>query len=170
MNFRRFYIFALVLSVFAVVAWLVVPTPKEIRSPSMAQESWKLPTQPVFKVKDILATLNSVGLWGKLAEIAQPSDIEPEWRFIGAMGRGHERQVIIKKTNQPEQILVPGDSLPGGSKILSIDNDRICLLINGQRRSLYIYPHGPLSGKMSNKVEGEVPIRQSASEATHRNR
>ena len=170
MNLRRFYILALVLSGFAVVVWLVVPTPKEVRSLSVAQESWKLPTQPVFNTKDILATLNSAGLWGKLAEIVQPSDIEPEWRFIGAMGRGQERQVIIKKTNQPEQILVPGDSLPGGSKILSIDNDRICLLINGQKRSLYIYPHGRLSEKMSSQVEEEAPIRQAVSQATRRNR
>ena len=167
MTLRRFFIFALTLAGIVAVAWLTVPSPVAVQPVQLAEEPWKVPVQPVFNAKDALATLNSASLWGKLADITQPSDIEPAWRFIGAMARGLERQVIIQKDNQPEQILVPGDSLPGGSKILSIENDRLCLLINGQKRSLYIYPQGRLSGKMS-YLEEEAPIRRTVNASAQR--
>ena len=159
---RRFFILALLMVGIATVEWLLVPTPAAVGSARLPEEPWKIPVQPAFNAKDALVTLNSANLWGKLADIAPPSDIEPAWRFIGAMARGLERQVIIQRDGLPEQILVPGDSLPGGSKILSIENDRLCLLINGQKRSLYIYPQGHLSGKMSH-LEEAAPSRQVAS-------
>ncbi len=167
MTLRRFFILALMIAGIVAVAWLTVPAPVAVRPVQLAEEPWKVPVQPVFNAKDVLATLNSASLWGKLADLAQPDDSEPEWRFVGAIARGQERQVIIKKGNQAEQVLVIGDSLPGGSKILSIENDRLCLLINGQKRSLYIYPQGRLSGKMSYLAE-EAPIRRAAGAAAQR--
>lgn len=152
MSPRRFFMFALILGGIATIEWLLVPSPTAAGSVQLTEERWIIPVQPVFNANSALAILNSNSLWGKLAEVAQASDIEPEWRFVGATARGHERNVIIKKGNLPEQTLVPGDSLPGGSKILSIEHDRLCLLINGQKRTLYIYPQGPLSGKMSEQT------------------
>ena len=161
---RRIFIFALLMVGIATVEWLLVPAPAAVGSALLPAEPWKIPEQSSFNAKDALVTLNNASLWGKLADIAQPSDIEPAWRFIGAMARGQEHHVIIQKDNQPEQILVPGDSLPGGSKILSIENDRLCLLINGQKRSLYIYPQGHLSAKMSAQSEA-APIGQVSNRA-----
>lgn len=161
MSLRPFYVIILLVSGIASLAWLVVPTPMAVRPPPLAEAPWKLPVQLVFNAESALTTLNSTSLWGKLTDIAQPSDIEPEWRFIGSITRGNERQVIIKKDNQPEQTLVTGDALPGGSKILSIEVDRICLLLNGQKRSLYIYEQGRLSGKMSEMAE-QMPTRQAS--------
>ena len=36
------------------------------------------------------------------------------------------------------ELLKVGGKLPGGSQILSIGNDRLCVLVNGQRRELDI--------------------------------
>lgn len=160
-NLRRSIALLLLVSGIASVAWLIVPTPRAVRPPPTPEAPWKLPVQPAFNAETVLATLNNASLWGKLTDITQSSDIEPEWRFIGSITRGDERQVIIKKDNLPEQTLVVGDALPGGSKILSIEDDRICLLINGQKRSLYVYAQGRLSGKMSEMAE-QMPTRQAS--------
>lgn len=155
MSLRRFLLLALILVAVAIAAWLVIPPPISVQPARLVEEPWKMPMQFAPKTNEALATLNDASLWGKLADIPRVSDVEPEWRFIGAMARGKERHVIIKKDNQLEQVLVPGDILPGGSKILGIENDRLCLLINGQKRSLYIYAQGPLGGKMPYAVRDE---------------
>ena len=139
----------------------MIAAPTAPRPSPLAEAPWKIPVKPVLNANDLIATLTSGSLWGKLADSIQTNDGEPEWHFLGTMIRGAERHVIIKKDNQPEQTLVPGDSLPGGSKILSIENDRLCLLINGHKRSLYIYPQGRLSGKMSDLAD-DVSIRKIA--------
>ena len=149
MTLRRFFIFAILASSVTGLIWLMVPGPVPVRVLPLAEIPWILPVQPVSNTQGALLTLSSANLWGKLADSVQPSEREPEWRFIGTLIRGQDRKVIIMKDNQPEQTLAVGDSLPGGSKIISIDSERLCLLINGQKRSLYIYPQGRLSGIMS---------------------
>jgi len=131
------------------LTWLIVPRPALVKSVSTADPAWKVSVKSAFRPQESLTALNSANLWGKLADMAETLEPEPEWRFVGSMGRGQESHVIIKKVGQPEQTLKPGDSLPGGSKIVSIENDRLCILINGLKRSLYIYPQGRLSGNMS---------------------
>lgn len=157
MNLRHFFILALMIIGIAYLQWLMTPPPAAVRPAPMAEEAWKTPDQPEFDAKAARAQLNSAGLWGKLADSALAAPLnDPEWRFLGAMARGQERYVIIKIENQPEQKLAPGDTLPGGSQILAIENDRLCLLLNGQKRSLSIYPQGPLSGNMPGQAEGRA--------------
>lgn len=150
MSRRHLLILALLLGVVALVQWTLVSPPAPIRSSRLPDEAWKIQQQPEFDVKAALATLKGASLWGKLADIApaaqQPSD--PKWQFLGAITRGQERQVIVAIENQPEQRLVPGDTLPDGSQILSVENDYLCLLIDGQKRSRAIYPQGRLGGVM----------------------
>lgn len=161
MNLRHFFFYALLLGGIAVLAWQVIPAASVGRVVPLAEEPWKLPTLPSYDSRNALATLTAGGLWGKLAESAPPPTGEAEWRFVGVVGRGEARHVIIKQGDQSEQTLAPGDSLPGGSKILSIENDRLCLLINGKKRSLDIYPQGRLSGKMS-ALPNELAVTQTA--------
>lgn len=157
---RHFSTLALMIVGIAYLQWLVVPTPSPAPPARLAEEPWKIPVLQEFDAKSALETLNGASLWGKQADSALDVPLnDPEWRFLGAMARGQERYVIIKIENQPEQRLVPGDALPGGSKILSIENDRLCLLINGKKRSLAIYPQGLLSGKMPEQAE-EAPVRR----------
>lgn len=154
MTLRHFFILALTIAGVAYLQWQMAPSPAPVRPARLAEEPWKILEQPEFDAKEALAALNGASLWGKLADsaLAEPLN-DPEWRFLGALARGEERHVIIQIVGQPEQKLVPGDTLPGGSKILSIENDRLCLQVNGQKRSLAIYPQGPLSGKMSSQEE-----------------
>ena len=161
MSLRQFFFYAFLLGGVAVLAWLAIPTPSVARAAPLVEEPWKLPTLPSYDSRNALATLTAGGLWGKLAETASPPAGEAEWRFVGVVGRGEVRYVIIKQGDQSEQTLAPGDSLPGGSKILSIENDRLCLLINGNKRSLDIYPQGRLSGKMS-ALPNELAVTQTA--------
>ena len=151
---HQHYLATLTVAGIAIAVWFLVPNPAPIRPTQALNVPWKIQVPTRSNSTQLMAALSSANLWGKLADFSQPSEIEPEWRFIGAMSRGRESHVIIKKDNLTEQVLVVGDSLPGGSKILSIDGDRLCLLINGQKRSLFIYSQGPLSGKMSQFPEG----------------
>jgi len=92
-------------------------------------------------VQQSLAVLTGASLWGKLPETgAETSLNDPEWRFVGAVARGQERYVLVKIDHQPVMKLTQGDALPGGSKIISIENDRLCLMVNGKKRRLNIYP------------------------------
>ena len=165
MTLRRFMTYFLAIAVIAGLEWLLIPGPTALKSATLPDAPWKIPVQPASGSKDALVTLTNINLWGKLADTVQASENEPEWHFLGTMIRGNERHVIIKKDNQPEQTLVPGDSLPGGSKILSIENDRLCLLINGQKRSLYIYPEGRLSGKMGHPATSAYRSAEADSRA-----
>ncbi len=101
--------------------------------------SWLLPTLPAAQTAKAMEILGKKSLWGKLpeAEAAKPLN-DPEWRFLGFVTSGPERFLLIKVDGQPEQRLNINDKLPGGSKILAIENDRICLLVNGKKRSLGI--------------------------------
>ena len=162
MTLRHFFTLVLLIVGIATLQWLTVPPPPAPRPARLAEEPWKIPGRPKFDAKQALATLNSASLWSKLdAALVEPLNA-PEWRFLGAMARGQERSVIIKIDKQPERKLVPGDTLPDGSKILSIENDRLCLLIDGQKRSLAIFPQGPLSGKMSKLAEGPAARAECA--------
>ncbi len=170
MTLRHFFTLALMIVGIATLQWLTVPPPSAARPARLAEDPWKIPGRPEFDAKQALATLNSASLWGKLADTALAVPLNaPEWRFLGAMARGQERSVIIKIDNQPERTLVPGDTLPGGSKILSIENDRLCLLINGQKRSLAIFPQGPLSGKMSKLAAEPAAWAEGARPGKRRN-
>ena len=43
-----------------------------------------------------------------------------------------------KSDDKPAEPLGVGQTLPSGEKILQIDSERLCILINGKRRSLEI--------------------------------
>jgi hypothetical protein len=164
--------FILILTIIGIsgLQWFIVPSPDPVSPVRLAEDPWKIPDNPEFNAKESLATLTNASLWGKLADTALAAPLnDPEWRFLGALSRGQESQVIIQIDGQPEQRLVPGDSLPGGSQILSIDNDRLCLLVNGQKRSLAIYSQGPLSGIMPQREREESTQGKTIKRAQKRN-
>ncbi len=120
--------------------WWLAPAPLTSKPVRMGAEPWALPEAPKAQSEKAMTILNTTNLWGKLPEAeAAKSPNDPEWRFVGIATNGLDRFVIIKVEGQPEQRLTINDKLPGGSKILKIESDRICLLINGKTRSLDIY-------------------------------
>lgn len=171
MTLRHYFTLVLMIGGIAYLQWLMVPPPTAPRPVRLAEEAWNIPDQPKFDAKEALDTLNSASLWGKLADTALSASLAPpEWSFLGAIARGQERYVIIKIEGQPEQKLAPGDTLPGGAKILSIESDRLCLLINGHKRSLYIFSQGPLSGTMPTLEEETTARAIPAKRAKHAKR
>ena len=131
------------LIVIGYVEWWLAPTPPASQQLSRGAEPWALAEVPRAQSEKAMAVLNKTNLWGKLpeAEATKPLN-DPEWRFIGIVTNGPERFVMIKIEGQPEQRLSINDKLPGGSKILKIESDTICLLINGKKRSIGIYKTG----------------------------
>lgn len=142
---RGWLAFLILLSAIGYAEWLLAPAPAAPKKLRLADEAWELPRLPDAQTDKALAILNRRALWGKLPEkemVAAPP-ANPAWRIIGIAGNGAERFVMIKKEGQPEQSLRVNDALPGGSKILKIEQDRICLLVNGKKRILGIYKTGP---------------------------
>lgn len=124
--------------------WWLAPGPLVPKPSRRNAEAWALPEGPKAQSDQAVAILNRTNLWGKLPEAEAAKSLnDPEWRFIGIATNGPERFVMIKVEGQQEHRLTINDKLPGGSKILKIESDRICLLINGKARSLGIYRTGP---------------------------
>jgi len=141
---RAWLVFLGLLTVIGYAAWWLAPIPPEPKPARITAEPWTLPQAQKTQSNKALETLNKASLWGKLPEIetAKPLN-DPEWRFVGIVTNGSERFVLINVDGQVEQRLAMNDKLPAGSKILKIQNDSLCILINGKRRSLGIYTMGP---------------------------
>jgi hypothetical protein len=137
--------FGALLIAIAAIEWIYVAIPPQAKPSRKAVESWALPPAPSAqpeKAMEILGKNNS--LWGKLPELAASAPLtDPEWHFLGIVTNGPERFVLIKIAGQPEKSLRINDDLPGGSKIVNIEDDKICVLVNGKKRSLGIYKMGP---------------------------
>jgi len=141
MSLRAIFFLALTICAIAFGQWLQIPLPEPLKPVRLSEEPWQLVPMRKASVQQSLAVLAGSSLWGKLPETGAGTSLnDPEWRFVGAVARGKERYVLVKIDNQPDMRLAPGDSLPGGSKIISIENDRLCLMVNGKKRSLNIYP------------------------------
>ncbi|OIR06759.1 hypothetical protein GALL_110070 [mine drainage metagenome] len=145
LNSSRGWLILLALLVLAgYVEWLLAPTPPAPRALRRAAEPWVLPPIRKAQPEQAMALLNKTSLWGKLPAVeAAKSANDPEWHFLGIATNGSERYVLIKMEGQPEQRLTINDKLPGGSKILKIENDTLCILIDGKKRRLGIYETGP---------------------------
>ena len=88
-------------------------------------------------VKKAIETVQSRSFWGIVAVAAPEGPTkDPEWRFVGTGGDGKDRYVMIQIEGQPVSTLKTGDQLPGGAKILRVDDDRLCLLVSGRKRVL----------------------------------
>lgn len=127
------------------IGWWYAPTPPKPKpTPRSVAETWALPMPPKAQTGNNVDILNKRSPWGRLPDVvvAKPL-IDPEWRVLGIITNGPERFVLIKIEGQPEQRLGINDKLPGGSKILNIADDNLCLLINGKKRNLGIYRQGP---------------------------
>lgn len=143
-SFRSVLVLAVLLGAAALLEWRFVPNPPTPKAMALAEEPVDLMRTAKPQLDKALQILDKGSLWGKLPEPeAQTSPIDPPWRFVGTMARGTERYVLVKVEGQPEKQLTIGDTLPGGSKILKIDGDTLCLFVNGKKRSIGLYPQGP---------------------------
>jgi len=125
----------------AVVAtWLLSPNPGGRVQVSSSPEPWEMPTAIAARSSNAVSPAGLAQLWGSAPEFAEsaPSN-QPAWRIIGIVRAGGDRFVLVKVDGQPERRLAIGESLPGGSRILGIEEDAVCILVNGAKRRLGIY-------------------------------
>ncbi len=127
------------------ITWGIAPAPPETKPTLQSNvEPWSLPTITKAQPEKNVEILNKKSLWGNLPDkVNEKPLIDPEWRVLGIVTNGPDRFVLIKVEGQSEQRLGINDKLPGGSKILKIEEDRICLLLNGKKRILGINKMGP---------------------------
>ena len=141
---RGWPILLALLATAGVAEWLFAPAPPAPRALRKTAEPWVLPQIYMTQTVQAEAILDKTALWGKLPAVeTAKSSGDPEWHFLGIATNGKERYVLIKVDGQPEQRLTINDKLPGGSKILKIENDSLCILIDGKKRRLGIYETGP---------------------------
>jgi hypothetical protein len=142
-SFQRPRLLAFVLGL-AVFIWIVAPGPKAPERHPQTAEPWRLPQVTNGSLINALESLGKAGLWGTVPDATSAQSLnDPAWRFLGIVRTGPERFVLIKVDGQPEQKLSVNDILPGGSRILAIEDDTLCILIEGSKRRLGIYRTGP---------------------------
>ncbi len=127
------------LALIAALMWYITPTPMPPAIATAPDDNWKLPDlvkDQTTKYVDLVVARN---FWGEVVPTQAGSTGKPEWRFAGVMTNGAERSLLISIDNKPAEVLQVGGQLPGGSKILKISEDRLCILINGKKRMLPIY-------------------------------
>ena len=126
---------ALLLILAAALSWWLAPGPQAPPPPQSRDETWTLPaTSRSSPDKQVAANL-----WGTVQAAAEVPVNEADWRFSGVTVNGQEKAVMITIEGQPVQTLKAGDQLPGGAKILKINDDHLCLLIKGKKRKLDLF-------------------------------
>jgi len=136
----RVWLIVIALVVISFIEWLFAPAPATPGPLPQTGEPWHIPQAPKAQTEKALAILKQASLWGKLPDAAASKPLnDPAWRFLGIVKNGPQRFVMIQIEGQPERMLTVSDRLPGGSRILKIEDDTLCLLINGKKRSLPIY-------------------------------
>ena len=117
-----------------------LPASKNVQ---LAEEPWSLAEPRPMDVNKASAYLATTPMWGNVEVVASEREvIDPAWRILAAMARGHEKYLMIAIDKQPDQQLKIGDRLPGGAKIEDIRQDEVCVLINGKKRTLPVSPQG----------------------------
>lgn len=128
--------------VVGLVQWPFITVP-QLPKAGAVPDSWALPAIPRTQPKKAIELLSRASPWGKsLSSTDAPSLNPPNWRILGMLLRGNDRTVVIRIDGQPEQRLKIGEALPDGSTILGIESNSLCLLVEGKRRRLEIYPRG----------------------------
>jgi hypothetical protein len=126
----------------AVVFWFMVPEPVAPKFLITGNDTWALPQLPKRDSDPLVKAIMDANLWGVVVAAKQgpvaPLNL-PEWRFVGVFSDRNEPHVMISIDKGAAVSLKVGEELPGGAKILQIHDDRICVLINGQKRTLGIY-------------------------------
>ena len=106
--------------------WFGISPPHVTPPPSLPPEAWSLPKIAQPDIKKDLDSIKTRNLWGIVSEVSTPKP--PEWRILGVARTGPERFVLLALEGKPAETLKVGDTLPDGTKIVQIDNDRFFIM------------------------------------------
>jgi hypothetical protein len=119
--------------------WRMLPSLPSAASVAMVRESWRLPKprgEDLERAKQALETRSPWRTVQPAETLAALPPKDPDWRILGVMARGNEKYLSILVEGEPGREVKVGDLLPGGSKLLDIGTETICVLVNGQKRQL----------------------------------
>lgn len=122
------------------------PIPPEARTPSRIDTAWKLPAQTDLERSSAAQFAATAGLkWlGDAASSSTAVDGTP-WTLLGLV-RGPDLAVLVKSGSDPLiKRVMPGDTLPDGSRLTEIQPDAVIVEKDGcrTRRPLYQQSQDP---------------------------
>jgi hypothetical protein len=110
---------------------------------NLARETWALPAaRQIDKLS--YQQLKERNLWGDAVMASAVAASEPltapDWNIIGVASNTAVTTLLLSFSNAPERLieLKVGESLPGGAKIMGIEQDKIRILLNGKPRQLFL--------------------------------
>ncbi|HZW26131.1 MAG TPA: type II secretion system protein N [Gallionella sp.] len=122
------------------LSWWLAPNPHATPAAASQADAWTLPAVSRAEPDKAVAAIAAANLWGGAQGDAAITPLNPpEWRFSGITSDGREKLVMITIEGTPMQTLKAGEQLPGGAKILKINDDHLCLSINGKKRNLSLF-------------------------------
>lgn len=120
------------------LAAILAPAPSAIQPNTDEVAGFELPAEVTprnYETK--LAKLDERNLWGNVRSLSEPQVLtDPKWWLSGTGGVDKERFVIMEREGSQPEFLKVGDNLPGKAKILEIQQDALCILIEGKKRKL----------------------------------
>jgi hypothetical protein len=145
---RRLAAVAAVIGVLAIGGWRIFSAAVPSEAAGAIGDAWDLPGRNDIAGDKLLEGLLSVDPWGlgsgvykraAAGVVGEPAAAAPRrWSIKGMLQEGSSRFVLVSIDDKPAEPLGVGQTLPSGEKILQIEPDRLCILINGTRRSLEI--------------------------------
>lgn len=105
-------------------------------------QTWELPKLPENQSRKSMETINARNLWG--VAVASNMPPEPKWSIQGIARSGNERFVLLAYEGKPVEILKVGDSLPDGTRVVQIENDRFLVESSDKKKIAFgIYKNEP---------------------------
>lgn len=116
----------------------LAPPPSVVKPSNNMATNFNLPAEVLPRnYEPRLAELDGRNLWGNVRSPNEPQAlVDPRWWLSGTGGVGKDRFVIMEREGSPAEFLKVGNSLPGQAKILEIQDDVLCILIDGKKRKL----------------------------------
>lgn len=116
----------------------LAPVPAAIKPTHDQATHFELPVEVAPRnYESDLPKLDGRNLWGNVRALTDsPVLTDPKWWLSGTAGVDKDRFVIFEREGSPPEFLKVGDQLPGKVKILEIQADTLCILVDGKKRKL----------------------------------
>ena len=102
------------------------------------REIWAVPQWAPYQAGDKRVELAKLEIWDGKKVAAEKSAAPPQqpWRFVGTVRRGKAYAAVILTGEGRIQRAIEGDMLPGGEKILAVENGTLQIDANGTTQQL----------------------------------
>lgn len=121
---------------------IIAPVPSKPVSAEAARldDAWVVPAvTPTRGNTQVLEGLRRSALWGAIADApAGPDAKAREWRIVGITGAALKRTVILQFGDERILPLSAGDKFPDGTLIVEVQENGVCVSMNGKKRRLLL--------------------------------